>query len=80
MSIAIVPCLLVPVVTAGRDEFVEDGRKILLQSPLEFDCSNRSRAADVENIHGTRLYPGRSHDRSDLISKVVHVSMTLGID
>lgn len=80
MSVAIMPRLLVPVMTAGRNEFVENSRKVLLQSRLELDCANGSRTADVENIRGARLDSRGSHDSRDLIRKVVQVPVTFGGD
>ena len=80
MPIAVVPCLLVSVVTAGWNQLVEDRGKILLQAWLELDCADCSRAADVKNINGARFDPGRSDDSSNLIGKVVHVSMTFCMD
>jgi len=76
MPIAVVPCLLVSIVTAGRNQLVEDRGKILLQARLELDCADCRRAADIENIRGARLDSRGSHDGRDLIRKVVHVTVT----
>ena len=50
MAVAIMPGLFVTIVAAGRDEFVQNGRQIILKPRLELNGADRSCTADVENV------------------------------
>ena len=72
VSVAIVPSLLVAVGTAGRNELVQNGWQIVLQSRLELDRADGGRAADIENVDGTSSDSRGGHNGRDLLGKIVH--------
>lgn len=75
VAIAIMPGLFVAVVAAWRDELVEDFGKIAFESRLEFDCADRSSAADGEDMDKTGADAGSGSNGVDFFGEVVHVSM-----
>lgn len=80
VPVAVMPGLLVAIGTARRDEPVQDIGQIVLQSRLELDRPNCSRAADVENVDCASLDARGSHDRRDALSEIVHVTVAFCVD
>ena len=78
MSVAVVPGLFVAVVAAGRDEFVENLRKVALEAGLELDCAYGSGAADGEDMDEASTDSRCCGDGGDLFGEVVHVSVAGG--
>src|SRR5215469_3302008 len=64
VAVAVVPCLLVAVAAAGRDQLIQKRGQVLLQPRLEFNRTDRGSAADVENVDGPGLDARGAHDRS----------------
>lgn len=54
VAIAVVPGLFVSIMAAGRDELVENLRKVAFESGFKFDCAYCCRAADGEDVNETR--------------------------
>ena len=52
----------------------------MLQSWLELNRTDRRRTADVENVDCSRLDSRGVHDRSHLLSEVVHVAVAFSGD
>jgi len=80
MTVAIVPRLFVAVVAARWNELVHNCGQVMLQTRLKFNRAERGRAPDVEDVHRASLDSRGVHDRSDLLSEVVHVPVTLSAD
>src|SRR6185369_3774439 len=78
MRVAIMPGLLVAIVTAGRNEFVQYGRQVALQTRLELDRAHSSLTTDIKNMYKPSFDSGRCNDSGDLLGKVLQVSMSLG--
>ena len=78
MTIAVVPGLFVAVVAAGWNELVKNFRQIALETGFEFDCADRSGAADGEDVDETGANAGLLSDGGDLVGEVVHVSVAGG--
>jgi len=50
VAVAIVPRLLMTVVAARRNQLIQNGRQVMLQSWLELNRTDCRRATDIENV------------------------------
>ena len=57
MAIAVVPSLLVGIVSTGRNEAPQERRQVLLQARLEFDGAYCTGAAHVEDLDDAGATP-----------------------
>ena len=80
VPVTIMPGLLMAILAARRDQLVQDGGKIVLESRLKFDGTDRSRAPDVENVDRAGLDAGGSDNRPNLLAEIVHVSVAFCSD
>ena len=80
VSVPVMPRLFVPVVTAGRNELVQNGRQVMLKPRLKFNCAQGGRASNVEDVDGAALDSRGTHNFCNLLGKVVHVTVTLSVD
>ena len=80
MPVPVVPRLLMTVVAAGRNELVQNGGQVMLQSWLELNRTDRRRAPDIENVDCPRLDSGGVHDRGQLLGQVVDIAVSLSGD
>lgn len=78
VPVAIVPGLLVAVVAAGRDELVQDFRKVALESRLKFNCADAGRASDGEDVDDAGANTGCRGDGRNVRGEVVHMSVAAG--
>ena len=76
MAIAIVPGALVPIIPAGRKQFVESSGKIFLQPRFEFDGADGSSAPDIEDVRQPANNPRGADNFSDGFGEVVHLPVT----
>jgi hypothetical protein len=77
VAVAVMPRLFVAIVTAGRDELVQNGRQVMLQSRLELDGGDRCRTSDVEHVGGPRLNCRLGDDGGNLPGQIVHVAVAI---
>lgn len=75
VAVAIVPGLLVAIVSAGWDEFVERGGQVALQTRLEFNRPQGGCATQIKDVGYSRTDARRVDDGSYFLGKVLHVSM-----
>ena len=75
MSVAVMPRLLMTVIAAGRNEIVQNGRQVMLQSWFELNRTDRRRAPNIENVDRPRLDSGGVHDRGHLLGEVVDIAV-----
>jgi len=80
VPVPVVPRLFVPVVTAGRNELVQNGRQVMLKPRLKFNCAQGGRTSNVEDIDGTALDCRGTDNFCNLLGKVVHVTVTVSGD
>src|SRR5205809_2865103 len=80
VAVAIMPRLLMTIVAAGRNELVQDGGQVMLQSWLELNRTDRRRAPDIENVDCPRLDYRTVNDGGHLLSEVVHVAVLFSGD
>src|SRR6266852_9299866 len=80
VAVSIMPGLLVAVITAGRNELVQNCRQILLQARLEFNRTKRCRTSYVEDMHQPSFDSGRVYDRGQLFREVMHVPVAFGAE
>ena len=80
MSVAVVPCLFVPIVATWRNQFVQYRWQIFFESRLELDGSYGGCTADVEDVNDSRFDLGPSNCSGDVLGQVVHVALTGGGD
>lgn len=80
MAVAVVPGLLVAIVAAGRDEFIENRGHVRAQTWFKFNRANRGGASQVEYVRDPRPHAGMGDSRRDLIGEVVHISVAPGRD
>src|ERR1700686_2841435 len=80
MTVAIMPRLFVAVIATRRNELVQNGGQVMLQTRLKLNRAERGRAPNVENVHRASLDSRGVHDRCDLLSEVVHVPVALSAD
>src|SRR5215467_11249786 len=78
MAVAILPGLLVSVSSAWRNEFVQDLRKITLQTAFEFNCPNGCCASYIENINCSGLDARGTDNLRNAWSEIVHVTVACG--
>lgn len=78
VAVPVMPRLFMTVVTAGRNELVQDGGQVALKSRLEFNRAQGSRAPNIEYVDGAVLDSRGTYNFSNLFGKVVHVAVTLG--
>src|SRR6266566_1302518 len=75
VAVAVVPGLLVAVLTRRREQSVQDSWQVAAQARLELDGADRRRAADIEDVDDAgadaRLDNGLCH----LVGQVVHVAV-----
>ncbi len=55
MAVAVMPCLFVPVVAAGREQFVQNSGQVLLETGFEFNGADAASAADIEDVCHSNL-------------------------
>ena len=80
VAVAIMPCLFVAVVAAGRNESVQNGGQVMLQPRLEFNRAEGACTPNIEYVNGAGLDPRGTYNPGNLLSKVVHVTVTLRRD
>ena len=80
VAVAIMPGLLVAVITAGRNELVQNCRQILLQARLEFNRTQRGRTPYVEDMRQPSFDSRRAYDRGQLFGEVMHVPVAFGAE
>ena len=80
VAVAIMPCLFVAVVAAGRNESVQNGGQVMLQTRLEFNRAEGACTPNIEYVDGAGLDPRGTYNPGNLLSKVVHVTVTLRRD
>src|SRR6266568_7541595 len=80
VAVSIMPGLLVPVITAGRNELVQNCRQVALQARLEFNRTQRGRTPHVEDMHQPSFDSGRVSDRGYLFGEVMHVPVAFGAE
>ncbi len=80
VPITVVPGLLVTIIAAGRNEFVENARQVALQSRLEFNCPHGSSAADIEHVHSAGSNTRCSSEACDLLGQILHVAVSARVD
>ena len=76
VSVPVMPRLFVTVVTAGRNELVQNGRQVLLKPRLKFNGAQGGRASNVEDVDGAALDCRGTHNFCNLLGKVMHVTVT----
>lgn len=74
MTVAVMPCFLVAVIAARRNEFVQNRGQIVLQTRFKLDGADRCRAADVENVDSAETNARVGHDGRDLRGEIVHIT------
>src|SRR5688572_24498815 len=73
VPIAVVPCLLVAVLPAGRNEPIEQLGQIALQTWLELNRADRGCAADIENLCDAGADAAFGDDVRDVLRDILHV-------
>ncbi len=80
MAVAIVPCLLMTIIAAGRDQLIQDGWHVGAQPGFKFNGADRGRASHVEYVDDSGHHSGLAYRCGHLIGDVMHVAMALGGD
>jgi hypothetical protein len=80
MAVAIVPCLLMTIIAAGRDQFIQDGWHVGAQPGFKFNGADRGCASRVEYVDDSGHHAGLAYRCGHLIGDVMHVAMALGGD
>src|SRR5690242_12637231 len=76
VAVAIMPGLLMAVVSTGRDEFVKYLWQIALQAGFELDGANGSRGAEIADIDDSGPNAGVADDPSHGGRKIMHLAVT----
>ena len=74
MAVAVVPSLLVGVISTGWNKAPQERRQVLLQAGLEFDGADRTRAAHVEDLHDAGAHTRLADNPGDRVGQVVHLA------
>ena len=80
MAVAVVPGLLVAIVAAGRDEFIENRRHVRAQTWFKFNRANRGGATHIEYVRDPRPNAGMGDSRGYVIGEVMHIPVASRID
>src|SRR5260370_38062105 len=80
VAFAVMPRLLMAVAATRRDKFVQDLRKVALQSWFEFNRTHGGRTADAENVYSARADTRIAHNGDDIFREVVHVAVAGSMD
>src|SRR5438874_2445629 len=80
VTVAVMPSLLVTVLSARRNQAIQHLGKILLQARLEFNRANRAGAAHDEELGHAGLDAGLADDAADGIAEVLHVTVAARVD
>src|SRR5208337_18478 len=78
MAVAVVPGLFVPVVAAGRNEFVQQVGQVFEQTRFVFDGAQRARAADVEHVRRARAHAGIVNNLGHVRRQVMQLPVSPG--
>lgn len=76
MGIAVMPGLLMAIVTTGRDELVENLRHIAFEAGLELNGADGASGANVEDVGNADLDQGLAYDVCHFVGDVLHVTVS----
>src|SRR5207244_1733929 len=80
VAVAVMPSLLMAIVAAGREQLVEHGRQVLLETRLEFDGTDGGGAADVEYMNHAGEDARLGNNSGHVLGQVVHLAMAGGLE
>jgi len=78
VAVAIMPHLLVSVVVPGGNQPIQHFGQVTLQSRLELNRPDGSRASDVEHMHKTCLHAGPGNNTSHVERDILHMPVPVG--